>query len=480
MQDTAKKISEELKKYQEIKIITHIDADGITSGSIASKALEREGINFNIEFVKQLDVQKIEEIKNENPQLVWFTDLGSGMIEHLNGLNVVITDHHVPSMAKPENIPLKARKNLFSFFEALESAQSEKSMIHLNPHLHGINGATDISGAGCTYLVAKALNKKNIELANLAIVGAIGDLQDTKNCKLIGTNRKILEDGKKAKVLDFFKDVRFFGRETRPIFKFLQYANDPAVPGINNEETCINFLKELEIRMKNGENWLTWVDFTKDEKQKITSEIFIRLLSKGIDKDLAKRMIGEVYVLVNEKKGTEMRDAKEFATLLNSCGRYEKAEIGYNVCLGDRDKWLKRAKNMLKGHRIGLVSSLNVVKEIGVTERDYIQFFNGKEKIRDSIIGTVASMVLNSKEVNSNLPIFAFAKTDEGVKVSGRSIRKLVEKGLDLSIVMRETSEMVGGVGGGHNIAAGATIPNHCEEDFLIIAEKIVKKQIGG
>lgn len=478
MQDTAKKIAEKLKKCEKIKIVTHIDADGITSASIATLALEREGIEYNIEFVKQLDTQVIKKIKDENPQLVWFTDLGSGMVEHLNGLEVVITDHHVPSKEKLENIPLKARENLFTFFEALKFSNSKKSLIQLNPHLFGLNGAIELSGAGATYLVAKALSKENMVLSSLAIVGAVGDLQDAKNCKLIGMNRKILEDGKKVNVLDYHIDLRYFGRETRPIFRFLQYANDPIIPGLNSEEECIKFLQELGIRLKEGEKWLGWMDLTLEERRKIASEIFILLLTKGFDRNIAKRMIGEVYTLLNEEEGTELHDAKEFATLLNACGRYDKAIVGYNVCLGNRDEWFKRAKNLLQGHRISLVTSLDIVREIGITKRDYIQYFNGKDKIRDSIIGVVAGMILVSNEVSQDLPIFAFAKSEDGIKVSARTVRKLVNKGLDLSVVMKEGAEMVGGVGGGHNIAAGALIPENCEEEFLEIAEKIVKKQI--
>jgi single-stranded-DNA-specific exonuclease len=54
----------------------------------------------------------------------------------------------------------------------------------------------------------------------------------------------------------------------------------------------------------------------------------------------------------------------------------------------------------------------------------------------------------------------------------------LVKKGLDLSQVMKKSSEKVGGVGGGHNIAAGATIPKGSEKEFLAFAEKMVKKQL--
>jgi RecJ-like exonuclease len=75
--------------------------------------------------------------------------------------------------------------------------------------------------------------------------------------------------------------------------------------------------------------------------------------------------------------------------------------------------------------------------------------------------------------------MFGLAITTEGeIKVSARGTRTLVNNGLDLSVVMKKSSEKVGGVGGGHNIAAGATIPKGCENDFLVFADKLVKKQM--
>ena len=50
---------------------------------------------------------------------------------------------------------------------------------------------------------------------------------------------------------------------------------------------------------------------------------------------------------------------------------------------------------------------------------------------------------------------------------------------LDLSVVMREASQAVGGDGGGHDIAAGATVPAGKEEAFVGEADAIVAAQIG-
>jgi RecJ-like exonuclease len=77
------------------------------------------------------------------------------------------------------------------------------------------------------------------------------------------------------------------------------------------------------------------------------------------------------------------------------------------------------------------------------------------------------------------LPIIAFAQADDGIKVSARSTRELVAQGLDLAAVMQAASKAVGGFGGGHHAAAGATIPPGTEEKFLEIANRMVREQLG-
>ena len=455
MEKRAKEIGDIIKKSKQIHIVSHIDADGLTAGSIAYKTLERLGKDFSIEFVKQLDEDLIKNIKDKNHELVWFTDLGSSISENYIDINKIITDHH----ECPEN--------------------SNKSF-HLNPHLFNIDGGFEISGAGTTYLVSRAINKENMDLSALAIVGACGDIQDRKYGKLIGLNRNILMDGKKLEVINPKIDIRYFGRETRPVYKLLQYASDPVIPGVTGRESsCITFLQELGIKLKDGDSWRRWIDLTKNERSLIISNIAQTLLVKGFGYKITKKIIGEVYILDKEEEGTEVHDAKEFATLLNSTARYDKYDIGLKVCLGDRDKYLKKAKNLLLGHRANLVEGLQFAREEGIVKREYLQFFHAGNGIRDTIVGIVTNMLINSEDIDSNIPLIGFAfKDDEQVKVSARGTEQLVEKGLNLSVAMKKAASCLNGIGGGHNIAAGATIPKGKEEEFLDILEKEIKRQL--
>lgn len=188
-------------------------------------------------------------------------------------------------------------------------------------------------------------------------------------------------------------------------------------------------------------------------------------------------LIKECYILNFEKEGCEMRDASEYATLLNSTGRYDKAEIGFHVCLGDRIKYYYKATKLLHEHRTNLANSLNYVKKIGFIQLENIQYFDGGDKIKETIIGIVAGMSIGLKGYNINKPIIALANSGNEIKVSSRATNDLIKKGINLSKAMYIASEIVGGAGGGHDIAAGATIQKTKIIMFIKIIDEIIGKQ---
>ena len=439
----------------EIHIVTHIDADGITAGAIASETLRRLKKEYSLECIKQLDKVVIDRLLSGHHELVWFTDLGSGISLQYPEMNKIITDHH-------------------------ECPPGSDASFHFNPHLFGHDGSFELSGAGATYLVSKALNPKNKDLSALAIVGAIGDLQDRKFCELRGLNTEIVNDGKEVGVLKSIKDIRYFGKETRPLSKLLQYASDPLIPGISGrEDACLALLQEQQIRLKDGDHWRTWVDLDHEEKRRIISTVIQMLLSKGFGYQTAIRLLGETYLLCKEEEGTELHDAKEFATLLNSTARYGQYEVGLQVCLGDRGKWFKEALKLLSGHRHNLVEGLQFAREEKLRKLTHLQYFHAGDGIRDTIIGIVTNMMLNAEDVDKELPLIGFAYTENGeVKVSARATQSLVDRGLDLAAALTKAAKELNGFGGGHNIAAGATIPKGKEEEFLQIVEREIKLQL--
>ncbi len=471
LEDRIKSIVERIQKAKKVHIVSHIDADGITSASIAYKALERAGIELSYEFIKQLESDKIASLKEEGHELIWFTDFGSGQLDSLRGIDCVITDHHEPQgdAGSPTGV---ARGNILNY--------GSSSVLELNPHRYGLDGATEISGAGTTYLVARKMGE-NEDLSKLAIVGAVGDLQTMRDGKLVGKNREILKEGANAGYVEFRLDTTLYGLESRPLTKVLQYASDPVLPGLTGDgNACSDFLTDLDIPLKSGGDWRKWYNLTKEEKSRIISAIGIRMLEHGYPTAYVESLVGEVYTFPGEEEGSMVHEAKEFSTLLNSCGRYNKGDIGLHICLGDRDEYYKKAMQLLLGHRQVLVDCMKYVESEGVTRMDNLQYFHGGDRIPDTVLGTVVGMVMGSGEVDRDVPMLGFVESSEkeGLKVSSRGTKQQTDAGLDLSAVMSECSKKLGGEGGGHNIAAGAFIPEGTEEDFLSMANEMIKKQM--
>lgn len=473
MWSSAKKAARKLKGCASVRIASHIDADGVAAAAIANAALARSGVKSEVEFFKKLDQQAIDSLRGRRSDTVWFTDLGSGSLSKIEGMKAVISDHHVPEQS-PSSTKRGGQTLLTDF----------SSVVHVNPHLHGISGANELSGAGSTFLVAAAMNPRNADLAPLAVLGAVGDLQDQKTRRLEGLNRVVLEVAEAEGLVEALQDIRYFGRETRPVHKMLEFSSDPFLPRITgNEEGALGFLLELGIELKEGHSWRTWTDLTEPEKSTIVTALQDYLFEMRRRKETVDRLSGEVYVFVKEPRRTPVRDAKEFATLLNACGRHGRADIGLQICSGDRGGALSEGIALLRDHRSALSRALSWAKGSGIVRMRNIQFFDAGDEIEDTIVGTVAGMLLGSEGADRSAPMVAFAESTEyadtpKLKASARGTQELVARGVDLSVAMRASAEKVGGVGGGHNIAAGATIPSEKRDEFLSLLDEIVGSQL--
>jgi RecJ-like exonuclease len=460
----ANAIQEITQKDGFIHVFSHLDADGIAAAGIIAKTLFRLDAKFRIRITQWIDEKIISEITTDRPDLVILTDFGSGYLELLNqkipNQKIIILDHH--QTTKTEENP---------------------NFIHINPHLHGIDGATDISGSGVAYFVAKAINPRNTDLAPIAIVGALGDMQDRYDQrKLDGPNQLMVNDAVNAKLLNVEKDLTFFGRETRPIHRTLATTTNPFIPGISGEEdTALEFVSSLNIPLKSGDKLRALRDLTEQEKKRLCSALAEYLLSKGLHYEITN-LIGHIYILCTEEPWTSLRDAREFAVVLNSTGRMDRPSLGISLCMGDRSAALEEANRILEDYRKNINKYLSWVSEKPerLRELENLYVVNGEDFVNEKIIGTISSILVSSLP-NIEKPLIAYAVVPgEGVaKFSSRTTDVAIRKGINLGDVMR-IAEQFGGKGGGHNIAAGAQVPLEKVDEFVKTANDLVGKQLKG
>lgn len=455
--DNICRVSTQMAKEDDFLVVSHHDADGMTACAIMVDLLNFLGKKSEFLIIKQLDSTTISKVKEHAKKTIVFTDMGSGQLGLLkkNGIdNFYVIDHHPPE---------------------------EEYEKQVNPNSHGYNGGIDISASGVTYLFAKSLGCRR--MVHLAVVGAVGDMQDSDG-KLHSLNRIILEDGIAMGLIKVKHDLRLFGRQSRPLTQMLAYASDPALPGLTGDEaSCAAFIEGLGIPLKNGDVWRAYVDLDFSERNKLASALYMLLLDHNIPEFVIQGMIGEVYTLLKEAKRTELRDAKEYASLLNACGRQERPDVGVKVCLGDRETNWRIARDILQMHRKMLRDGITHLKEKGV-EKDLqnIYHFDANATIGENIIGVIAGMAYGAGIIPPDRPILAFANdkdNEEMIKVSGRANWGLVRSGLHLGNALREESRRYGGEGGGHDIAAGARIRKNAKAEFLKSVDEAIGRQLG-
>src|SRR3989344_5851629 len=148
--DIYEKFNEELKAAAEafkkidkkdvIRVISHLDADGISACAIMIKLLNNDNRKYSISIVQQLNNAVLAQLASEQYGCFVFTDIGSGVIsdikELLNGKKVIVLDHH--SIGNTEDLG---------------------NVTLVNPHIFGIDGGREISGAGVVFRFACAVDK---------------------------------------------------------------------------------------------------------------------------------------------------------------------------------------------------------------------------------------------------------------------------------------------------------------------------------
>tara|TARA_Y100000034_G_scaffold44576_2_gene54776 strand:- start:15401 stop:16825 length:1425 start_codon:yes stop_codon:yes gene_type:complete len=444
-------------KTKPIRIMSHLDADGISAASILIRMLNLENRKYAVSIMQLLTKESLQRLADEDYEFYIFTDLGSGQIENIvpffKNKKVLILDHHTPQ----------------------EIDEVCDNIFHVNPHLCGINGTDEISGAGVVYYFSKECNNDIKYLAHIAVVGAIGDFQESNGFKKL--NKDILDSSVENGLITIKNGLKFFGAITKPLHRILQYSTDIFIPGVSGSESgAIQFLQSLGINPKNGNDWRKLAHLTEEEVSKLVTGIVMRRASETKPEDI----IGPIYIINSSAKESPTRDAREFSTLLNSCGRMDKASLGIGVCLGDETTTQKAILSQ-KDYKRELMEAIkwyneNKNTELFVKKGEGYVIINAGEHIRPQIIGTLASIISRSNDVLDNVFIMSLARNDNGTtKISLRVSGIKRDPNLDLRKIMKDMVKRVSdGEAGGHQFAAGAVVSTECEPKLVAAAKDLL------
>jgi single-stranded-DNA-specific exonuclease len=424
LEAAAEAIAKSILCCDNVHVISHNDADGITSAGLLCNSLIRAGIPFQATLLNRLDASVLDRIQGP----IVLCDMGSGNPDLISRIKekCFVLDHHKPMGA------LKC--------------------MHLNPHQYGIDGALEMSASGTVYSVVRHMGD-NKDLAGLALVGAMGDRQ-----AMIGVNKAILDEAVEAKAVIVKSGIKM--SEDGPIEHVLTKSIEPLLDFTGQSEMVQEFLCSLGIK-GNIE------DLAGENLFKLSTALTLRLLMQG--SFAADSVIGEVIRLEKEVVANSL----ELVQLLNACGNRDVPGLGLTLCLRDR-------RALSEARRLAIEYKNYILKEIEILKKERKELKNIRYLLIENMEAGAVVCSLGIRYLFTDKPLLILNRKHNEVKVSARGNKPLIAKGLDLSVALRGAAGAVNGVGGGHNIASGASIIPGMEEKFLSIVDEVIGVQLSG
>ncbi len=438
-------IHDAIKAGKTFSITTHSDCDGLVSGAILASALERADAKFTIRTIPEFETDSVKSLGRD---VNLITDLGSAHaseIESKIGGEWFVLDHHNAPDLEMENQKV------------------------INSWKFGIDGGSEACSGTMAYLASMALDSENLDLSKIALVAAIGDRQDKGEGKtMLGENAKVLKTAVDAGFVESFQDLLLVGRETRPLADAMAFTARPFIEGVTwNHKACLEILKLCNIPLKNGSRWRVPAELSQEEKDSILKSLVEHAHGDNASA-VIQEMIGSAYILTIEDHGSCTRDAREFSTMLNSCGRIGMSGVGIAVCMGERDKMLAEADKMLSQYRSMIKEYMNVLsgERWRVSNSGKCIMVDGGGLVPEHMSGTVSSVIAGAPKNAGKIVILRTNSGGDSVKFSSRKSSKFDGK-ISLSNIMQKGAEKFDGIGGGHDGAASARITRDKLDGFL-------------
>jgi RecJ-like exonuclease len=315
----------------------------------------------------------------------------------------------------------------------------------VNPEL---DSGEKISASGLTYLFCREI-LPNKELAKLAILGMIGDCLE-KNIEKINT--QILSESEVVR-----KRGLLLYPSTRPVNKVLEYSSNPYLPGVTgNVKGVMDLLREADITPK-AVRYKSIIELDEKEMSKLVTAILLRKPKTKSNEEI----IGDIFLI---KLFNKLEDARELSAMINACSRLGDSETAIKLCM-ELPEAKKKAEAIHAKYKQLLVSGLEYVSNgVDKIEGNGYVIINAKNQIKDTIIGTIASILSNSFMYEEGTVIIAMAYDQNRIKVSSRSVGR---NGKNVREVLSKVITKIGGEVGGHEFAAGCIIEKNQEDDFI-------------
>ena len=429
-----------VEKHDSFLLISHYDADGISSAQIVRETLARKGKKSRTIIYPTLSVEQMDRTRVLKAECVIMTDLGTSYLDDLASMNwdIVILDHH----GIPEDAEIPSRSGF----------------VFANPMEFGINGSANACASAMAYLFSLAVDGKNTDLAPLAMAGMFGDSQNYGGFESVDLDivESAVSDG----------TVRRFANLAYPtgltFYQAMMSCPDPYQVGTTGRaDKVTRFIKSCELAMTDTPN-----SVSQERIDAFAEALAARMRRTGVTEEIIADTFGDRYY--SEKY---QMDVGVLASILDGCGRRGNHEMAFAACDS-----MDFTEAMLESQAYdeSLIESIEEMSGKAVYLKNIRYFITD----RDGLAGNTARALVRYLG-DPEKPVIGVTLKDGRTDVSSRGTNRQLSMGLNLTEAMRDVCAQFGGQGGGHVIASGGTILKGKETEFLQELDRYIGRQFG-
>ncbi|WP_040759187.1 single-stranded-DNA-specific exonuclease RecJ [Sporosarcina newyorkensis] len=289
MTETVECLKQAIKEQKQITVYGDYDADGVTSVTVLTTALERLGANVNFAIPNRFEhgygpnKDYFEQLHTEGTEVLVTVDNGISGIEEIAfakslGMTVIVTDHHEMGEQLPE----------------------ADAVIHPR-HPKGVYPFGELAGVGVAFKLASALlGEPPLDLLEFVAIGTVADLVPLED-----ENRYAVKEG-----------IRRLRRSKRPAIKALMQVSGHEQEALSEETIGFTIGPRLNAPGRLGDaDPAVHLLKSKDEQQAmgIAEELnelnkerqhLVKEIAKEAEEQIQIRYGNQVpYVLVIEGEG---------------------------------------------------------------------------------------------------------------------------------------------------------------------------------
>ncbi|MFY9717652.1 MAG: DHHA1 domain-containing protein [Thermoplasmata archaeon] len=425
------------------RIVYHYDGDGIAGASALLRALERLGYPAQATSLVGVERERMAALTAATAGPLIVVDTGASWLDLFttNPHPVIVLDHHrYPGVPDPPALP--------------------GHVAFVNPLDWGVDGMSEMCGATLAWLFGIFLDPANWDNAVWGLSGAIHDRQHVGGFR--GLNATLVDEAVRQGLIARRQGVALFGPS---VGEAVAGSVDPYLRGISGRpKAAEELVRSVGLDPSRAPNSLS-----PDESGRLAAVMKEQLARVDVLPEFGAMVDAERWYVPSLGL-----DAEEVSNRQNAAGRIGVPGVGVAYSLGDPGA-IARARAAEAEWRTGLLRGLRRIEDGDIHAMASLRWFESPET---SLAGTQAGLAMTYL-LPADVPVFVFSDHgSEPTKVSSRGLTRQVDRGLDLATVCRAAAGAVGGEGGGHRVASGATIPPGTRTRFLETADREIARQL--